>query len=171
MTLTTPSADPFIDEMRAYLAEHGLAVVPVPELASLRAGQRKPRAASSASTGRADGCTPAKVSSSKHQRCAAHWRVPGMSKPVCIAPAVDPENGAPIAPEWSDTDTVLAFAYDCGARVGDGAAVLDRANRRLARHNAEHREQRAPDCADCDMVAWHERTDAERVLGRAEQAA
>ena len=113
--------------------------------------------ASTESAARADGCEPVKVKASKrHGSCAAHFRVPGMREPVCIAPATD-ENGRAVAPEWSDADTVLAFALAYGHAERDELRALAERDA-IARH-AEHtpdmringREYRgAPDCWHCE---------------------
>ena len=107
MTLAT--IDPaWLAELTAELATYGYKVTKA----------RVTRGTSTApASGRSDGAEPVKLKASKrHNSCAAHFRVPGMREAVCIAPDRD-ESGAPIAAEWSDADTVLAFAIDVGARA------------------------------------------------------
>lgn len=119
MTLATnaaPTIDPaWLAELTAELATYGYKVTKA----------RAPRAGTStesAPIGRADGCTPAKAPKG-HTHCAEHWRVPGMRKPVCIVPQGltiredGRDTGELVPAEWTDTDTVLAFAVDVGART------------------------------------------------------
>lgn len=109
MALATEPIDrAFLAEIETYLAGYGLKVTKA----------RATRGSTSTEpTDRTDGTEPVKVKASKrHGSCAAHFRVPGMREPVCISPATD-ESGAPVPTEWSDVDTVLAFAVDVGARA------------------------------------------------------
>lgn len=141
--MLTPDEGAFVDEMRAYLAERGLAVIAADELAGLQA--RKPTARRTRATStdaRADGCTPARKSGKAHGHCSAHWRTPG-GMVVCVAQSQD-ENGGAIGAAWSDTDTVLSFALDCEARLGDAGRVLKAEHARLAaERHAEHRASAA----------------------------
>lgn len=84
--------------------------------------------ASTESAGRADGCAPAKARGKGHDNCAAHWRVPGLTRPVCVVREglTIAENGRStgelVGPDWTDTERVLAFAADVGARMPTGPA-------------------------------------------------
>jgi len=72
-----------------------------------------------ARSARADGCTLGKATGKGHSAdCAEHWRVPGLRRSVCVLrPGSVAPDGSSIGPDWTDRETVLTFAVDCGART------------------------------------------------------
>jgi len=100
-----------LDAARALLEAHGYTV---------RKARARRAAPAPEAPARADGAERVTLRGARAQRrhasCAEHWRVPGLADAVCVSAPVD-AHGAPVAPEWADTDTVLAFAADIGARI------------------------------------------------------
>ena len=168
MTLQThsPAPDPaWIAELTAELESYGYKVTKA----------RAPRATSTESAGRADGAEPVKAPRSgkaSHDACAAHYRVPGLNRPVCVTREGATYEGTTelVGPEWTDTERVLAFAVDVGARVGMARAMLDDSRRIMAHHSAEHSrpELRTDGCPECRRTMRAEARDEAR---KAEQRA